>query len=54
MSCMAVVVGSYRPSHPYNAGVEHVGFSPTRQAFACCWSDGEQGDREENMSATNM
>ena len=20
-----------RPSHPYNAGTEHVGFSPTRQ-----------------------
>ena len=25
----------YRPSHPYNAGSEHVGFSPTKQAFAC-------------------
>ena len=22
-----------RPSHPYNAGTEHVGFSPTRQAL---------------------
>ncbi|CAN0422214.1 unnamed protein product, partial [Laminaria digitata] len=21
----------HRPSHPYNAGTEHVGFSPTRQ-----------------------
>ena len=21
----------YRPSHPHNAGTEHVGFSPTRQ-----------------------
>ena len=30
--CMAVVVW-YRPSHPYNAGTEHVGFSPTRQAL---------------------
>ena len=24
---------SIRPSHPYNAGTEHVGFSPTRQAL---------------------
>ena len=22
-----------RPSHPYNGGTEHVGFSPTRQAL---------------------
>ena len=22
-----------RPSHPYNAGTEHVGFSPTRQTL---------------------
>ena len=22
-----------KPSHPYNAGTEHVGFSPTRQAL---------------------
>ena len=24
----------HRPSHPYYAGTEHVGFSPTRQAGA--------------------
>ena len=23
----------YRPLHPYNAGTEHVGFPPTRQAL---------------------
>ena len=23
----------YRPAHPYNAGTEHVGFSPTRRAL---------------------
>ena len=23
----------HRPSHPYNAGTEHVGFSPTRQTL---------------------
>ena len=23
----------YRPSHPDNAGTEHVGFSPTRQTL---------------------
>ena len=23
----------HRPSHPYNAGKEHVGFSPTRQTL---------------------
>ena len=23
----------HRPSHPYKAGKEHVGFSPTRQTF---------------------
>ena len=28
--CMAVVL-SRKPSHPYFAGTEHVGFSPTRQ-----------------------
>ena len=22
---------NYRPSYPYNAGTDHVGFSPTRQ-----------------------
>ena len=32
MSWMAVVVG-HRPSHPSNAGTEHVGFSPTRQTL---------------------
>ena len=31
MPCMAVVVHDHRPSHPYNAGTEHVGLSPTRQ-----------------------
>ena len=25
----------HRPSRPYNDGTEHVGFSPTRQTFAC-------------------
>ena len=34
MSCMAVVVYDYKPSHPYSgAGTEHVGFSPTRQTL---------------------
>ena len=33
MSCMAVVVDDHKPSHPYNAGAEHVGFSPTRQTL---------------------
>ena len=33
MSCMTVVVYDHRPSHPYNAGTEHVGFSPTRQTL---------------------
>ena len=23
----------HRPSHPYDAGTEHVGFSPTRRTF---------------------
>ena len=32
MSCMDVVVlYGHRHLHPYNAGTEHVGFSPTRQ-----------------------
>ena len=37
MSCMAVSCTSYdhRPSHPYNAGSEHVELSPTRQVFVC-------------------
>ena len=30
--CMASVVRP-RPSHPYYAGTEHVGFSPTRQTL---------------------
>ena len=34
MSCMAVVhMAMDRPPQPYNAGTEHVGFSPTRQAM---------------------
>ena len=33
LSGMAVVVKEHRPSHPCNAGTEHVEFSPTRQAF---------------------
>ena len=33
ISCMAVVVKDHRPSHPYNAGTEHVEFSPTRQTL---------------------
>ena len=33
MSCMAVVLTIDRPSHPCNAGTEHVGLSPTRQAM---------------------
>ena len=33
-SCMTVVVWSYhRPSHHYNTGTEHAGFSPTRQTL---------------------
>ena len=24
------------PSHPYNAGTEHIGFSPTRQTLLAC------------------
>ena len=28
-----VVVYDPRPSHPYNAGTEYVGFSPTRQTL---------------------
>ena len=31
MSCMAVVFQDRRPWRLYNAGTEHVGFSPTRQ-----------------------
>ena len=30
-SSMAVVSYDHRPSHPYNAGTDHVGFSPTRK-----------------------
>ena len=26
----------YRPSHPYNAGTEHVGYLPTRQTWLAC------------------
>ena len=33
LSCKAVVVRPSRPSHPYNAGTEHVGFSPTWQTL---------------------
>ena len=34
ISGTAVVSRPYgRPLHPYNAGTEHVGFSPTRQAL---------------------
>ena len=30
ISCISLV-HDHRPSHPYNAGMEHVGFTPTRQ-----------------------
>ena len=30
---MAGVVRELRPSHPYTAGTEHVGFSPTRRTM---------------------
>ena len=33
ISCMAVVVYDLRPSHPYDAGTEILGFSPTRLAL---------------------
>ena len=34
-----------RPSHPYNAGTEHVGYSPTRQTRggSCCGVGGSVG-----------
>ena len=32
LSCM-VVLYDHRPSHPYNAGMEGVGFLPTRQTL---------------------
>ena len=31
--CTQFVQYDHRPSHPYYAGTEHVGFSPTRQTF---------------------
>ena len=33
ISCMTVVVYDYRLSHPYYTGMEHVGFSLTRQTL---------------------
>ena len=33
MSCTAVIVHGHGPSHPCNAGTEHVGFFRTRQAL---------------------
>ena len=34
----------HRPSHPYYAGMEHVGFSPTRQT-TLRWRGGERGEK---------
>ena len=39
---MAVVLRpiTIRPSHPYNAGTEHFGFSQTRQEAGSWWEGG--------------
>ena len=47
ISCMAVVTWhDRRPSHPYNSGTKHVGFSPVWQTSLAPSGaeDGEQGD----------
>ena len=35
-SCMTVVVYDHRLSLPYNAGTEHVGYSPSRKTLLAC------------------
>ena len=39
ISCMAAVI-DHRPLHLYNAGTEHVGLSPTRQALLAPYAGG--------------
>ena len=39
----------YRPSHPYNAGMEHVGFLPNRQSAKRAGGEGMKIVREHAL-----
>ena len=45
ISCMGEVV-DHRPSHPYNAGTEHSGCSPTGQALLAPSAKRREGSGE--------
>ena len=41
--CMTVIVQEHRPSHPHNAGREHVGFKLDQEGIACTGSSLPRG-----------
>ena len=54
ISCMAVVMYDHRPSHPNNAGMENVGFSPTRRNRRCLLASKARAKRSVRCSASRM